>query len=171
MIDFTQAIQEIEHAIHEGSQLLPWGYAPTPHAPNSYHELKLAAVQSHNNHAPLPVLSLNAESIYPNYQTGIALRAWHDYLHLSLRKPFTLKGELAVTVEHLRSLTDPIARVLLYFDTYAQVAWWHQNRTYITNQREWVFTEATKHLEAHPDGHIPQLLLDPRANPLPPVAV
>lgn len=144
-MDFTAEVAEIELAITEGVKLLTYGYVPVPDPPSTYRALRSAYALA----KPLPVLDLDVSpTIYSDHQFNIMLRAWHDHLHVTLGKSFLLAGELAVTKAHCKALTTPRARALMYYETYGQVSYWYKHHQYVPNQRQWVFDQTEKYLNA-----------------------
>ena len=147
-MNFVTQVQEIEQAINYGSELWPYSWMPIAEAPSTYKELIAEAISTLRHEVPMPIFSRDpGPTIYTHPFINVKMRAWHDYVHVALQKPFTLKGELAVTMAMLQYVFSPIAKIMLYYETFGQVQYWYDHRAYVPDQRNWVFTKTQDHLE------------------------
>lgn len=121
--------------------------APRHHAdadaPGTWSALRRWAAKSRLGSDSLPVFDGGLDhTIFTVRSTALAMRAWHDALHLQFNKDFSVEGELYLARAQraiLRAngflLKD---RSLIYLDTAAQTLYYERHKKYVVRQRDFV---------------------------------
>lgn len=92
----------VEDMAHKRAHELGFSWVPAVDAPGTYRELKTAFTNSQATSAPLPVYSEYCDlSIFKDASTNMALRFWHDGLHIETGLSFSLADEHELALEHL----------------------------------------------------------------------
>jgi hypothetical protein len=87
---------------HKRAHVLGFNWVPAVDAPATYNALKAAFARSTETRSPLPVYSEYCDlSIFKDAQTNMALRFWHDSLHIETGLSFSLADEHELALEHL----------------------------------------------------------------------
>lgn len=82
---------------------LGFNWVPAVDAPATYRELKQVFAESVETKIPMPVYSLYCDlSVFTDAATNMALRFWHDSLHIETGLTFSLADEHELALEHLR---------------------------------------------------------------------
>ncbi|MDI3211750.1 hypothetical protein [Arthrobacter sp. AL12] len=88
---------------HKRAHELGFSWVPAVDAPATYRELMTVFADSVQTRSALPVYSLYCDlSIFKNAETNMALRFWHDSLHIQTGLTFSLPDEHELALEHLR---------------------------------------------------------------------
>lgn len=98
-------------------------------APNTWAELKAAGL---NDLVVWPGAS--DKTIYGSAEVNIALRHWHDRIHLEHGLGFTLEDELKVAAIHIEQLHEDSHKRIIQADIEEQVRWYYQTGTYVQDQ-------------------------------------
>jgi hypothetical protein len=109
------------------SQLVGFGWVPSPTAPADFPSLQRAYWKSCLSGRPLSVSDQHCEgTIYAGRDANLAFRFWHDLTHVALEAGFDLDGELAVASAQLDVLQAAgrgpasLEYVMLHHDTIGQ---------------------------------------------------
>lgn len=88
---------------HKRAHELGFTWVPAVDAPATYRELKQVFAESIDTGKPMPVYSLYCDlSVFKDAETNMALRFWHDSLHIETGLTFSLPDEHELALEHLR---------------------------------------------------------------------
>lgn len=138
------AIQEVEELVVGVAQAIidsaAWDYelVGEGEAPETYNDLCKAAIDQ-----IIPIADYGSnESIYSSAEVNGMFRFWHDVLHLEHGHSFSMKGETAVAELHLEWAVlnglSPLARAILWADTYGQVCYYDRHKQFVSNQKAFV---------------------------------
>lgn len=99
-VNLSMFVEDMAHArAHE----LGFSWVPSAYAPSTYRELKVVYANSEATGAPLPVYSEYCDlSIFKSAESNMALRFWHDSLHIKTGLNFSLADEHELALEHLK---------------------------------------------------------------------
>jgi hypothetical protein len=87
---------------HKRAHELGFTWVPAVDAPATYRELKKVFAESVETGTAMPVYSLYCDlSIFKDAATNMALRFWHDSLHIETGLSFSLPDEHELALEHL----------------------------------------------------------------------
>lgn len=88
---------------HKRAHELGFTWVPAVDAPATYRDLKQVFAESIDTGKPMPVYSLYCDlSVFKDAETNMALRFWHDSLHIETGLTFSLPDEHELALEHLR---------------------------------------------------------------------
>ncbi len=124
----------------------------TPEAPDSWRKLREWSAAHTIGKDALPTFNGACEdTIYLTRAGNVAFRALHDSTHIRLNASFQLAGEIRVAgaqYRHARrqGVSKDAAR-LLFLDVAAQAHYYAQTRSFVTNQRAFVWRHWTNREE------------------------
>lgn len=119
---------------------------------------------NYNTFLAEPSLTISREgcykTIYGNPYVNILARAWHDTLHISKHKSFSLEDELAIAKLQKGTLfntlvlngipTDraELASIILFIDIYEQALYYDKTKNFVGNQLDFVKSKLNQYLKA-----------------------
>lgn len=100
------------------------------HAPNTYENLAALCPGRH-----MVVYSGGSDkTIWSSPEVNYAFRAWHDYIHVQFKLPFTLEGETAAARIQSRSLSG-LAKRLIEIEVIDQAKHFLATGEFVADQR------------------------------------
>ena len=137
--DKAAAVAELTSLIHfEALSAMSMGlsYKPTDKAPESFAELKKQVAHSGGI---IPIADYGCDhTIYPDPETNLKFRFWHDSIHLAIDKGFSYREELDVASCHLAVARaaglSPLALSILEADTLGQTEYYKKYHEFVHDQ-------------------------------------
>lgn len=139
--DFNKAVKEIKQFLkfmHNKYKLQGWSFFPTSEAPENFKALK-----ERTSNKRIPIADYGSDTSIYGKKYNTMFRFYHDVIHLEYNKGFSSKDETFVAKKHIQDGISfglsSLAIEILWADTYGQVKYYFNNKSFVNNQLDFVY--------------------------------